>query len=199
MRIEKDKKIVRKKNTAEMKSKADTHIYDPKEATDNFYRLPQDLESYQWIDGYKIEMSVLYGIIANYYNPSLGYAYPTQYDLMMKYNKSINILRSHIRKLVEVGLLSVMTGNTGKNHCYVAHVPLTLDEVLEKFPSAAKNYAARKKWIDDRETKDHSRLRELHAMSDRIKAARKAADQGATNTAADDLAAKQAEELNCEF
>lgn len=195
MRKEKDKKVVRKKNTAEMKSKADTHIYNPKEATGNFYRLPQDIEHYQWIDGYKIEMSVLYSIIANYYNPALGYAYPTQYDLMLKYNKSINVLRSHIRKLVEVGLLSVMTANTGGNHCYVAHEPLTQAEVFKKFPSAAKNYVARKKWIEEREAKDHSKLRELHEKFGK----KPITEQGAADTEADDLAAQQAEELDCEF
>ncbi|PFM63985.1 hypothetical protein COJ48_13560 [Bacillus cereus] len=195
MRKEKDKKIVRKKNTAEMKSKADTHIYNPKEATGNFYRMPQDIEYYQWIDGYKIEMSVLYSIIANYYNSALGYAYPTQYDLMLKYNKSINVLRSHIRKLVEVGLLSVMTANTGGNHCYVAHEPLTQAEVFKKFPSAAKNYATRKKWIEDREAKDHSKLRELHEKFGK----KETAEQVAADTEADDLVAQQAEELDCEF
>ncbi|MBK5349129.1 hypothetical protein JFU03_05790 [Bacillus sp. TH44] len=198
MRKEKDTKRVRQKNTAEMKSKADTHIYDPKEATGTFYRLPQDIEHYQWIDGYKIEMSVLYSIIANYYRPKLGYAYPTQYDLMLKYNKSINVLRSHIRKLVEVGLLSVMTANTGGNHCYVAHEPLTQAEVFKKFPSAAKNYAARKKWIEEREAKDHSKLRELHE-----KFGKKAiTEQGAAETAAgdhQDLEAQQAAELDCDF
>ncbi|OOZ90067.1 hypothetical protein [Bacillus cereus] len=152
----------RQKNTAEMKSNAGTSIYNTKTATGNFLRIPIELNHYQWIDGFKVEMFILFGIIANKYNPKYGYAYPTHYQLMAEYNKSINVLRSHIRKLVEVGLLSVQTANTGNNHCYVPHEPLPQDEFFKKFPCAKRNYDKKMKWIEERERKDHGKLQELH-------------------------------------
>ncbi|BCA37429.1 hypothetical protein PDN30_28055 [Bacillus cereus] len=170
MRIEDKTKRKGQKNTAELKSNAKTEVYNPKEknAGMSFYKVPQDLNYYQWIDGYKIEMSLLYAIIANWYNEKQGYAYPTQHQLMEKYDKSINILRSHIRKLVEVGLISIQTANTGGNHCYVPHVPMKKAQVFEAFPSAAVNYEKRMKWIEEKEAKDHSKLKELHKKSAKI-------------------------------
>ncbi|RAN88301.1 hypothetical protein B5P41_18450 [Bacillus sp. SRB_28] len=156
--------MVKQKNTKEMRSTATTAVYNPKAAPQGmlFYRVPQGLDAYQWIDGYTHELSMLYAIIANWYNAKEGYAYPTQHQIMMKYNKSINVLRIHIQKLVKVGLISVESAGTGKNHRYVPHVPMSQDRLFEKFPCAAANYEKKMKWIEEREWKGREGLRELH-------------------------------------
>ncbi|PEJ33637.1 hypothetical protein CN889_28165 [Bacillus wiedmannii] len=157
-----------------------TEIYNPKDADGNFYRIHQDLDFYQYVDGYKAEMSYLFGIIANYYNPERGYAYPTQYQLMKRYNKSINVLRSHINKLVEVGLISKLKGQVGNNHCYVPHYPLSKDELFKKMPKAEENYKKRMKWVDKRATRDANNLDKLNKHIAEEIARRKAEEEASS-------------------
>ncbi|AZJ21039.1 hypothetical protein CT694_15725 [Bacillus wiedmannii bv. thuringiensis] len=142
--------------------KACTPPYNKEAAKGGFYRVCQNLDYYQYIKGYKAEMSYLYGIIANYYSPSKGYAYPTQYQLLARYHKSPTTLRSHIAKLVNVGLLTVMKNSIGDNNCYIPHVPLEKEQLFELCPDAKADYEKKMAWIQARETDDRRRLTELN-------------------------------------
>lgn len=140
-----------------------TGIYNKETSKGAFYRICQDLDFYQYIPQYKASMSILYGIIANYYNSERGYAYPTQYQLLERYATSIGTLRSHLRTLEEVGLITIYKNKIGNNNCYVPHTPLSKEKLFEKCPQVKVIYDEKMTWIKKREHEDRSRLDELNS------------------------------------
>ncbi|KAA0747501.1 hypothetical protein DN389_05570 [Bacillus sp. AY3-1] len=147
----------------EIRIDACTEIYNKETANGAFYRICQDLDFYQYIPKYKASMSILYGIIANYYNSERGYAYPTQYQLLERYATSIGTLRSHLRTLEDVGLITIYKNKIGNNNCYVPHTPLSKEKLFEKCPQIRAIYDEKMTWIKRREHEDRSRLDELNS------------------------------------
>lgn len=152
-----------------------TEIYNKEISKGAFYRICQDLDFYQYIPQYKASMSILYGIIANYYNSDRGYAYPTQYQLLERYATSIGTLRSHLRTLEEVGLITIYKNKIGNNNCYVPHVPLSKDQLFEKCPQVRTIYDEKMTWIKKREHEDRNRLDDLNSKIKERQKAGKAA------------------------
>jgi DNA-binding transcriptional ArsR family regulator len=111
-----------------------------KENGELFIALPSDIRHYVYLDGYKSEMSYLYGLIVDYYNVDKCYAFPSQYTLAKDYGKSEKTVVEHLKVLKSVGLIDVFDNGKGKVNYYKPLVPLTKDVLFVKFPKAAEKY-----------------------------------------------------------
>jgi hypothetical protein len=138
-----------------------TRVYDKMTATGAFHRLPKELMAYVYLPEYKAELSVLYGIIAEYYNPDHGYAWPSIARLSLDYGKSERTTSEHLRILAKYGL--IFKRRTQMGNRYVPLMPLNKDQLYAKYPEAEEALLSAEKRVDQERERHRQRL-EIYAV-----------------------------------
>lgn len=126
----------------QQKLKSSKQVFDKSEKSEGefFVKMPSDLINYVHVPDYRPEYSYLYAIIVDYFNPDLGYAYPTEWQISRKYGKGIKTVRTHLRFLESVGLIKI--AKPYANKLYIPYKPLSQAELFKACPDAEANYKA---------------------------------------------------------
>ncbi|MBK5507062.1 helix-turn-helix domain-containing protein [Bacillus sp. TH12] len=113
-----------------------------KDHTLDFIKMPTNLRYYSYLQDYGVTESalILYQIIIDFFNAKEKKAFPSQYRLAMETGKSIRTINHNIKILQNVGLVAVKRRGIGRSNEYIPLLPLTLDELLKRFPKAEERY-----------------------------------------------------------
>ncbi|MEX0375619.1 helix-turn-helix domain-containing protein [Bacillus sp. S4] len=113
-----------------------------KDRTLDFIKMPTNLRYYSFMQDYSVTESalILYQIIIDFFNAEEKKAFPSQYRLAMETGKSIRTINHNIKILQNVGLVAVKRRGIGRSNEYIPLLPLTLDELLKRFPKAEERY-----------------------------------------------------------
>lgn len=139
----------------EIVTQARTTAYNklnPSEDGKTFIPMPSDLRHYIHHDLMTADKLFLYTILVDYYNISLGYAFPSHETLAVDCGKTSKTVGRYIKDLQAAGLLLVPS--KGK---YVPLAPLDRDSFFEAFPSAWSNYKKAVNTAEQRKKADKER------------------------------------------
>lgn len=155
-----------------------------KDHTLDFIKMPTNLRYYSYMQDYGITESalILYQIIIDFFNAEEKKAFPSQYRLAMETNKSIRTINHNIKILQNVGLLTVNRRGIGRSNEYIPLLPLTLDELLKRFPKAEERYYKHALAVEKIRKNDEEKKSEIMQRIEK----RKVADQAAKKTGSSD-------------
>ncbi|MDA2109992.1 helix-turn-helix domain-containing protein [Bacillus cereus] len=159
-----------------------------KDHTLDFIKMPTNLRYYSYMQDYGVTESalILYQIIIDFFNVKEKKAFPSQYRLAMETGKSIRTINHNIKILQSVGLVTVKRRGIGRSNEYIPLLPLTLDELLKRFPKAEERYYKQALAVEKIRKSDEEKKHEIMQRIERHKAKSHAVGTG-TEVASDDL------------
>lgn len=150
-KAQQQKRAAQKKVIQEMrettKRLGERPLYDKHEEDKNFVKTPVDLLHYLIMQpyGFTTETMYLYQIIVQWYSKKTGDAFPSQYAMAKRLCKGTSTVKRHIGVLRDLGLVKVKQSGAGRSNRYEPLRPLSVEELIERYPLAA----AYKKEIED--------------------------------------------------
>ncbi|HHY2675466.1 MULTISPECIES: helix-turn-helix domain-containing protein [Bacillus] len=159
-----------------------------KDHTLDFIKMPTNLRYYSYMQDYGVTESalILYQIIIDFFNVKEKKAFPSQYRLAMETGKSIRTINHNIKILQSIGLVTVKRRGIGRSNEYIPLLPLTLDELLKRFPKAEERYYKQALAVEKIRKSDEEKKHEIMQRIERHKAKSHAVGAG-TEVASDDL------------
>ncbi|RBP29579.1 MULTISPECIES: helix-turn-helix domain-containing protein [Bacillus] len=159
-----------------------------KDHTLDFIKMPTNLRYYSYMQDYGVTESalILYQIIIDFFNAKEKKAFPSQYRLAMETGKSIRTINHNIKILQNVGLVAVKRRGIGRSNEYIPLLPLTLDELLKRFPKAEERYYKQALAVEKIRKNDEEKKNGIMQRMERRKAKAHAAGTK-TEVASDDL------------
>lgn len=158
-----------------------------KDHTLDFIKMPTNLRYYSYMQDYGVTESalILYQIIIDFFNVKEKKAFPSQYRLAMETGKSIRTINHNIKILQSVGLVTVKRRGIGRSNEYIPLLPLTLDELLKRFPKAEERYYKQALAVEKIRKSDEEKKHEIMQRIERHKAKSHAVGTGTEVASAD--------------
>ncbi|PEV40339.1 helix-turn-helix domain-containing protein [Bacillus thuringiensis] len=163
----------------------------PKEGdhTLDFIKMPTNLRYYSYMQDYGVTESalILYQIIIDFFNKDEKKAFPSQYRLAMETGKSIRTINHNMKVLQNVGLITVKRRGIGRSNEYIPLLPLTLDELLKRFPKAEERYYKQALAVEKIRKNDEEKKNGIMQRIEKRKVTDQAAKKAGSNDDIEDM------------